>query len=178
MKFSLQVDYQWHVPHCTSLRCRRLLVVHSAWPPLLKPPRRRQDRTVRIAMSGCVVSKKYKRFFCAPLGKPQSWICGFGWVENGFRPPNGHIGRSPHEKFCSGTNFLRRTLSWASQDPVKTSVREVDFGFSDFGIFDFGIFRFWDFQVDILARGRFWGSKKSGFARKTFFGEVAPPSES
>ena len=59
------------------------------------------------------------------VGKPQSWIWPFGWVENGFRPPNGHIGRSPHENLSSGTNFLRRTLLWASQDPGNKSVRKV-----------------------------------------------------
>ena len=31
--------------------------------------------------------------------------------------------------------------------------------------------RFWDFQVDILARGRFWGPEKHSFARKGFPGE-------
>ena len=50
--------------------------------------------------------------------KPQSWICGFGWVENGFRPPNGHIGRSPHEKCNSHTNSLRRTCMEARGRPV------------------------------------------------------------
>ena len=27
------------------------------------------------------------------VGKPQSWICPFGWVENGFRLSDGHIQR-------------------------------------------------------------------------------------
>ena len=38
------------------------------------------------------------------------------------------------------------------------------------GIWDPQI-RFWDFRVDILARGRFWGPKKDSFARKGFSGE-------
>ena len=70
-------------------------------------------------------SPKISTFFLAPLGKPQSWICPFGWVENCFRPPNGHIGRSPSEIRSSGTNFSRRTLSWTSQDAVKKYVRKV-----------------------------------------------------
>ena len=46
------------------------------------------------------------------MKKPATQICPFGWVENGFRPPNGHIRRSPHKKYSQGTTFSRRTLMW------------------------------------------------------------------
>ena len=38
--------------------------------------------------------------------------------------------------------------------------------------------RFGDFQVDILARGRFWGPEKHSYARKGFSGEDTGESPS
>ena len=73
-----------------------------------------------------------------------------------FWPPNGHIGRSPHESRSSGTNFLRRTLLQASQHPGKHLSGNCR-KWSD------GQDRIWGFSGRHSGPGTFWGLQKTSF---------------